>query len=255
MKINGISEVNAQMSVMNRQTATDSVSKNIQNQITNAQKQLQEISANKDMSIEEKMKKRQEIQQQITDLNNQLRHHQIEMRREQQQTKGFSMDDMLTGSKKNYVKSGTKGAMQASTMQAMISAGSAMTQARIQGSVAARMDGEASILASEIKMDEARGSNVEAKKEELAELQEKAVVAETAQMNTLANANKELKEASEEERQTEKTDKNTKTDKKDAVSNEKKNENVAEKVHIEETETTDTSEQETATYIHVDIRL
>lgn len=34
--------------------ATDSVSKNIQNQIANAQKQLQELSANKDMSIEEK---------------------------------------------------------------------------------------------------------------------------------------------------------------------------------------------------------
>ena len=165
------------------------------------------------------------------------------------------MDDMLAGSKKNYVKSGTKGAMHVSTMQAMISAGSAMTQARIQGSVATRMDGEASILASEIKLDESRGSNVEAKKEELAELQEKAVAAETMQMNTLANANKELKEASEEERQVEKTDKDTKSDKKDDVSNEKQNENVAEKVHIEETETTDTSEQETATYMHVDIRL
>lgn len=36
---------------------TDSVSKNIQNQIANAQKQLQEISANKEMTVEEKMKK------------------------------------------------------------------------------------------------------------------------------------------------------------------------------------------------------
>ena len=57
------------------------------------------------------------------------------------------------------------------------------------------------------------------------------------------------------EQQTEKTDKDTKTDKKDAVSNEKQNENVVEKVHIEETETQDISEQETATYMHVDIRL
>ena len=68
MKINGINEANTQMSVMKRQTATDSVSKSIQNQIANAQKQLQEISSDKDMSIEEKMKKSQEIQQKITCL-------------------------------------------------------------------------------------------------------------------------------------------------------------------------------------------
>ena len=261
MKINGTSEANAQMCVMNRQTATDSVSKNIQNQIANAQKQLQEISANKDMSMEEKMKKRQELQQQITDLNNQLRQHQIEMRREQQQTKRASMEDMLAGNKTNSMKFDSKGAgmsrqcMHVSTMQAMISASSAMSQVRIQGSVTTRMNGEASILASEIKLDEARGSNVEAKKEELAELQEKVVAVEAAQMNTLANASKELKEAMQAEQQTEKTDKDTKTDKKDAVSNERQNENVTEKVHIEETETQDISEQETATYMHVDIRL
>ena len=63
---------------MNMQT--DSVSKNIQNQIANAQKQLKEISSNEDMTMEEKMKKRQEIQQEITTLNQQLRQHQIEKR-------------------------------------------------------------------------------------------------------------------------------------------------------------------------------
>ena len=47
MKINGVNEANTQMSAMNRQMATDSVSKNIQNQIANAQKQLQEISSDK----------------------------------------------------------------------------------------------------------------------------------------------------------------------------------------------------------------
>ena len=104
MKINGLNGANTQIGGMNMK-ATDSVSKNIQNQIANAQKQLQELSANKDMSIEEKMKKRQEIQQQITDLNNQLRQHQIEQRKEQQAKKS-SMDDMLGGSKKTAPKAG-----------------------------------------------------------------------------------------------------------------------------------------------------
>ena len=58
---------------INKPMEMDSFSKSIHNQISNAQKQLQELSENKDMSMEEKMKRRQEIQQQITDLNNQLR--------------------------------------------------------------------------------------------------------------------------------------------------------------------------------------
>ena len=88
MTINGINGVNTQIEQMGMNQATDSYSRNIQNQIENAQKQLQELSSNEDMSLEEKMKKRQEIQQQISDLNVQLRQHQTEQRREKQQAKG-----------------------------------------------------------------------------------------------------------------------------------------------------------------------
>ena len=62
----------------------DAVSKGIQQQIANAQKRLQEISSDDTLSMEEKMKKRQEIQQEITNLNQQLRQHEMEMRKEQQ---------------------------------------------------------------------------------------------------------------------------------------------------------------------------
>ena len=40
--------------------ANDSVSKNIQNQIANAQQKLQDLSSNEELSLEDKMKKRQE---------------------------------------------------------------------------------------------------------------------------------------------------------------------------------------------------
>ena len=63
----------------------DSFSINIKNEIARKQKEQQEISSNKSLSAEEKMKKRQEIQRQINDLYNQLRQHQIEQRREKQQ--------------------------------------------------------------------------------------------------------------------------------------------------------------------------
>lgn len=270
MKINGINGANTQVGGMNMMQSNDSVSKNLQSQIANAQKQLQELSANKEMSLEEKMKKRQEIQQQIADLNNQLRQHQIEQRKEQQAKKS-SMNDMLGGSKQAAPKAGNQGTgLSQASMKAMISADSAMAQAKVQGSVATKMEGRAGVLEAEIKLDQARGDDVEKKKEELAEVQQKAVQAESAQMNTLADANKELEAAAKADQQAEKTDdKDKKTDKKDAVSNEKEDTTVAE---TEETKDTDVdvatetvnadvvgnaevSALETDTYTHVDVRL
>ena len=268
MKINGLNGTNTQTGGSNMMQSNDSVSKNIQNQISNAQKQLQELSANKEMSIEEKMKKRQEIQQQIADLNNQLRQHQIEQRKEQQAKKS-SMDDMLGGNRKVSPNAGSQsnGLSQAS-MKAMISADSAIAQSRVQGSVAKKMDGRAGVLEAEIKLDLARGGDVTKKKEELAEVQQKAVVAEVAQMDTLTDANRELEEAAKSNQQAEKTDdKDKKTDKKDTFSNEKEDKIVAEAeedksvdgttkiVNVGVEENAEVAVSETVTYTHVDVRL
>ena len=266
MKINSLDGTNTFTGGMNRCAATDSVSKNIQNQIANAQKQLQELSANKDMSIEEKMKKRQEIQKQITDLNNQLRQHQIEQRKEQL-TKKSSMDNMLGGSKKTAPKAGKQGTgLSQANMKAMISADFAMDQARTQGSVVAKMEGRTGVLESEIKLDSVRGGDTAAKKEELAEVEQKAVQVKSAQMNTLAAANKELEEAVKAEQQMEKADKkDKKIDKKDAkkdktVSEAEETENVAADAEMETvsthiTEPVELSVPETVAYTHVDVRL
>ena len=274
MKINGLNGTNTQFGGMNMK-ATDSVGKNIQNRIANAQKQLQELSANTEMGIEEKLKKRQEIQQEITDLNNELRQHQIEERMKKQQTKSSSMNDMLGGSKKVAPKVGKKSAgISQGSMKAIISADSAMAQARIQGSAASQMEGRVGVLETEIKLDAARGGNVEAKKEELAEVKQKVAAAQDAQLNTLSDANKELEAAAKAEQQAEKAedkDKKTdkKTDKKEAVSEKKEDKNVvgieekesfnidveAEITDIETANVSTVSESETATYNHVDVRL
>ena len=197
MKINGISGSNAQMGQMGMNQATDSYSRNIQNQIANAQKQLQELSSNEEMTLEEKMKKRQEIQQQISDLNMQLRQHQMEQRKEKQQAKGTSMDDMLGGTKGG--KSGSKSAgLSQTSMTAMISADTSIKQAKVQGSVATSMEGRAGVLESEIKNN--HGADVTKKKEELADVTQKAQAATASQMNTLAEANKTMEEAAAAER-------------------------------------------------------
>ena len=49
MTINGINGANTQMKQMGMNQATDSYGRNIQNQIANAQKQLQELSSNENM--------------------------------------------------------------------------------------------------------------------------------------------------------------------------------------------------------------
>lgn len=207
MTINGISGANTQAAQIGMNQAMDSYSKNIQNQIANAQKQLQELSSNEEMTLEEKMKKRQEIQQQISDLNMQLRQHQIEQRKEQQ-SKGASMDDMLGGNR-TAAKSGNKGSgLSQASMQAMISADSSMKQAKVQGSVATQMQGRANVLKAEIK----QSGSTEAKEAELADLEQKAVNATASQMNTLAEANKAVSEAAAAER-TEKKNSDAKEEK------------------------------------------
>ena len=219
MNVNGINGNNAgvQSFQMNMNQGTDSVSKNLQNQIANARKAMQELGENKEMSLEEKMKKRQEIQQQISDLQNQLRQHQIEQRKENQQKKGSSMDDMLGGSKQasKSAKGGT--GMSSASMQAMISADSSMNQVKVQGSVKTQMEGKAGILESEIKLDGARGDDATKKKEELADIEAKAQDITASQMNSLLDINKKLEEAAKEDQKEEKAadkaEKSNETDK------------------------------------------
>lgn len=251
MKINGLNGVNSPSSGTGMMQSNDSVSKNLQNQIANAQKELQELSANKEMSIEEKMKKRQEIQQQINALNQQLRQHQIEQRKEKQQKKDSTMNDMLGENKKASFNPGKQNAgLSQASMKAMISADSAMAQAKVQGNVATKINGRAGVLDAEIKLDMARGNDVEAKKEELAEVQQKAISAETAQLNTLSDANKELEEAARTEQQTGKTeDKDKSADKKNNVSDKQEDVNI-----VDSSENLSETVGDTI-YTHVDVYL
>lgn len=206
MTINSINGANTQIGQMGMNQAMDSYSRNIQKQIVDAQKQLQELSSNEDMTLEEKSKKRQEIQQQISDLNMQLRQHQIEQRKEKQQAKGSSFDDMLGGTSKAGNKS--TGLSQAS-MTAMISADNSIKQAKVEGSVATGMNGKAGVLEAEIMLDKSRGNDTQAKEEQLAEVEQKAQAATSSQLSTLADASKTMEEAAQADRKAD--DKDTKT--------------------------------------------
>ena len=220
MTVNGISGANNGMQAgsSGRITQMDSVSKNIQNQIANAQKKLQELSSNEELSIEE------------------------------QQMKKTSMDDMRGGSRKTGPKSGKQSAgLSQASMQAMISADSSMKQAKVQGSMATQMEGKAGVLESEIKMDKGRGASTEKKEEELADLQEKAQAATAAQVSTLADANKKMEEAAKADQKVSKTEDKDKSKKKNAddkIDEDKKSEATGENQDIT-VDTNDSVSEET----------
>ncbi len=183
----------------------DSVSRSLQNQIAQAQKELRELSSDDSMTAEEKMKRKQEIQQEIANLNQQLRQHQMEQKREQQSARKAAEEGTKNGAgaKPGDAKPGkakpagkAEGLSQAG-MQSMLSADASVKQARVQGRTVTGMEGRAGVLKAEIRQD--AGGNTQAKEAELAETEQRALKAETSQMNTLARANREMKKVSETE--------------------------------------------------------
>lgn len=200
MTINSINGASTQIRQMGMNQETDSYSRNIQNQISNAQKQLQELSSNEDMTLEDKMKRRQEIQQQISDLNVQLRQHRMEQRREKQQ-KQSSNDDMYggAGNTGNANEGSESAGLSEVSMTAMITAGTSMKQAKAQGSVVAKEENRAEVLKSEIKLDKFRRGNTQKKQEELSDVEQNAQAAVSSQLSSLADTSKTMEEAVKEE--------------------------------------------------------
>lgn len=248
MRIGSVNGTNTGVQAMNRMAqGNDSVSKHIQSQIQNLQEKMQKLSEDEEMTIEEKMKKRQEIQQEIANLNSQLRQHQIEQRKKQQESKNYSIDDMVGGKQRTASKAngGQSAGLSQASMKAMISADSSMKQAAVQGSVVTRMEGRAGVLESEIKMDKVRGGSTETKEAELAEVQAKAAEATASQMNTLGDANAAMEEAREADmnnKSDNKVDNDKKADEKDADKTVQKGDDQGEIVNTDSTAKVEVSE-------------
>lgn len=184
----------------------DAQSKNIQKQIEEKQKELSELSSKEDMSPEEKMKKRQELTKEISDLNMQLRQHQMEKRmQEKAERQKKSRNAQNTGTQR--VRSASKGkkktrasGLSTEGMSAMLSADTSMKQAQVQGSVSNSMENRAGVIETEIKLDSARGGSTEGKEAALADVRARAENAANAQASTLREANEDARRAAEAER-------------------------------------------------------
>ncbi len=199
--INGMAlqGTNSQASPVGLGQATDAYSKNLQKQIADAQKKLQEIASNQQLSPEDKMKKKQEISQEISNLNNQLRQHQMELRRQAMQKKNDAAENEQGAAKQEQKKAGkTDAGMPGASMQTLLSADSAMKQAQAQGNAKAQLEGRANVMKVEIALDRNTGGDTSAKEAQLAEVEDRAASAGNAQTKTLSDINKNLEEASRE---------------------------------------------------------
>ncbi len=174
---------------------TDAASRAIQKQIQNKQQELQKISENPNLSPEEKAKKRQAIQQEISNLNLQLRQHQMELRKAKQ-NKESSTDNLSGNTPKGTTKSQKeqRAGLSQAGMEAMISADSALNQAEVQGRVATNMEGNARVLKSELRQEDGTRSRA-AKEEALAQTEQTARDAAASQMKSLGDAKAEMEKA------------------------------------------------------------
>lgn len=203
MQVNGVNGGNGFMAARAASPAQDAVSRSIKQQIANLQKQMQQLSSNQEMGAEEKMKKRQELQKQISDLNIELRQHQMEQQqaeraRAQKKQKESAEMEELTGEKK---ASGEAGGISQAGMQSIIFADASLAQAKVQGSVAKQAEGRANVLKAEIKQD-GPGKSAEMKEEQLARVEQTKATAAAAQADMLGKANQALQEAGSEKDRT-----------------------------------------------------
>lgn len=84
MNITSANHMSGAMSaIQGNSSKQDSREKNIQNQITSLQGKMRDLSYNTELSTDEKSDKKKKLQEQIQNLNNELKQYQIQKRREE----------------------------------------------------------------------------------------------------------------------------------------------------------------------------
>ncbi len=200
MQVNGVTNGNVQPAPVGGVQATDAVSKNIQMQIMDAQKKLQDLSSNQELTMEEKMQKRQELQKQISDLNNQLRQHQIDLRQEKKDEQKEAEKPVMPEEEESKASAAADG-MSERKMEAMVSADSAIQHAKSIGGIQTTMEGASKVLQTEMEQDSGRGISSEAKQAAVDDLEKRLDQVIESRSGNLAKASDDLESASREELQ------------------------------------------------------
>ena len=199
MKVDAAQTNKAQTIRQNTQS-DDPVIKSAQSQIEALKKQIQQLAKNEDMDVDTKREKRQELQQQISDLNATIRQRQMELRNKKQQENMAKAETERAKNEPETVKEAKQaGAFTTRGLNAVLSAGNAMDISKAQGDLATKLEGRANELKSEIALDKSRGADTRQKSDELSKVSRGAKKAKSGQIGTLGKAVKELSDAADDE--------------------------------------------------------
>ncbi|MBQ4282597.1 MAG: FlxA-like family protein [Lachnospira sp.] len=162
-------------------TASDIESKRLQSQIASKQQRLNSLASDDEISAEEKAKQRQEIKEQIAELNRKLELKRQEKEAEEKKAakeaedRAVVREDMLNGVKKDESKKTEDGNVidsqdkefSVKNIHNILSANSLVNKERVQESVARQKEGYENVLESEIKLDKMHGEDTEEKEDKL----------------------------------------------------------------------------------------
>lgn len=196
MNISGVQSQNtAAYQQVNKQQGDDPVIKNAQSQIDELRKQLQQLAENEEMDPKTKTEKKQQIQQQISDLNAQIRQRQAEIRKEKQASKE---NPQRTAAEAETKKENAKaGGFSTASASALISASNALGTADALSSLHSKLKGRARELSAEIEIDKGRGADITAKQNELDKVNKGVKNTAAAHAEVLGEADDALKNAAE----------------------------------------------------------
>lgn len=164
---------------------------NLQKQIDEKRKQMQELGKDESLPPEQKQKKRQSLEQEIAELEAQK--NQAEMAAKQKERQEAEAKQVRHNDEAySRSKDGDTALISARGMKAMITAGQAIEMADVTNGVKKSMEGEAGVLESEIKLDQASGADTTRKEQRLHEIEEKTSDLNRQSIADLDEANEEL---------------------------------------------------------------
>lgn len=183
---------------LNINANTDTTAKNLQSQIADTKKALEKLDKDAQMSAEEKIKKKQELDRKLSELTSQLRQHQLEKAQQKKEKEQDTSNnpEPLQSPGKDTEKSAEKNMPGSKSMEMLISAQSGIGMSRIHSRVAEDLTGRVKVISAEISTDRMRGTDVTFKEEEREKLLRKADKASDSQMKDLHGVFNDVKKAS-----------------------------------------------------------
>lgn len=175
----------------------DGVSESIQKQIDNLKDQMTSISENKEMSVEQKMEKKKDLQSMIDELTNQLNQRKIEVQKEKLKEKSEATDNSELNRQQTADTNQVASSTDEDALKSLIGAGIAMSRVNKAESVKTSLKGEAGVLFEEIKLDSARGHDTSAKQSRLSKIKGNISGISVNNAARLSDVNKQTDEVNE----------------------------------------------------------